>query len=145
MLAAIAEYWLEWFFFGALHRPTPFFFLGLLVTVAGQLLRWVAFVHAGHSFTHLIEERKSQKHVLVTGGIYRFIRHPGYAGWFYWSVGTQIMLANPLCVIAFSLASWQFFRVRIAYEEELLETPEFFGDKYVQYKQVTPTFIPFIQ
>ncbi len=77
MIAAVLEYWVEALVFGTLHEATPLFWLGLSLCVAGQALRWVAFVHAGHSFTHMIEERKSEKHVLVTDGIYRYIRHPG--------------------------------------------------------------------
>lgn len=77
MVAAVLEYWIEAVVFGTLHEVTPFFWLGLSLCVAGQGLRWVAFVHAGHSFTHMIEEQKSEKHVLVTDGIYRYIRHPG--------------------------------------------------------------------
>lgn len=145
MAAALIEYFLEWGVFGILHRVTPMFWIGLLICIAGQLLRWVAFVHAGHAFTHLIEERKSEKHHLVTEGVYRYVRHPGYAGWFYWSIGTQLVLGNPFCIVAYALASWRFFNDRIAYEEELLESPQFFGQKYADYKRSTPTFIPLIK
>ncbi len=33
----------------------------------------------------------------------RYIRHPGYLGWLVWAVGTQILLANPICTIAFAV------------------------------------------
>lgn len=145
MAASVLEYWLEWLLFGALNEPTLFFWLGVSISVAGQVLRWVAFVHAGHSFTHIIEDVKSEKHLLVTEGVYKYVRHPGYAGWFYWSIGTQIILGNPICVVLFTLASWRFFRVRIEYEEDLLASDDFFGKDYTRYKNQTPTFIPFIQ
>lgn len=93
----------------------------------------------------VVAEKKSPKHTLVTEGVYRFIRHPGYAGWFYWSIGTQLVLGNPVCVVAFAVSTWMFFRDRIAYEEDLLSSEGFFGQKYVDYKRATPTFIPFIQ
>jgi protein-S-isoprenylcysteine O-methyltransferase Ste14 len=49
------------------------------------------------------------------------LRHPSYFGWFYWSIGTQIILCNPICVVFYSYATWKFFAGRIPYEESLLE------------------------
>ena len=99
---------------------------------------------AGHNFTHLVSESKEAKHALVTDGVYRFVRHPGYCGWFWWSVGTQVMLANPLSAIGFAYFSYRFFAHRIKQEEALLESSDFFGDEYTRYKATTPTYIPFI-
>ena len=115
------------------------------MAAAGQVLRWAAFVEAGHNFTHLVADTKETKHVLVTSGIYAFIRHPGYCGWFWWSVGTQIMMANPVSAIGFAYFSYRFFKERIAYEESRLESTEFFGQEYTKYKKRVPTYIPFIQ
>jgi uncharacterized membrane protein len=33
---------------------------------------------------------------------YRYVRHPGYLGWFIWAVGTQVLLANPVCTLLFA-------------------------------------------
>jgi protein-S-isoprenylcysteine O-methyltransferase len=78
----------------------------------------------------------------VTSGIYKFVRHPSYVGWFYWSFGTQIILANPICFIFYIAASWVFFRERIYMEEIALLN--FFGDEYLKYQQQTKTGLPFI-
>lgn len=64
-------------------------------------------------------------------------RHPGYLGWFLWSVGTQILLLNPLSTPLFAVLSWRFFSSRIPYEERQLE--QFFGEDYVRYAAATPT------
>lgn len=71
------------------------------------------------------------------------MRHPGYLGWFIWSVATQLLLVNPLCTLAFTYVSWRFFAERILYEEYLLL--HFFGERYAQYKRHTPSGLPFIQ
>jgi protein-S-isoprenylcysteine O-methyltransferase len=70
----------------------------------------------------------------------RYLRHPSYFGWFYWSVGTQLALCNPVCTLAYAYAAWTFFRGRIPYEESLLV--DFYGAEYVQYAQRTPIGIP---
>lgn len=46
------------------------------------------------------------------------LRHPSYTGWFYWSFATQLLLANPLCTLAYALAAWSFFRHRIPCVDE---------------------------
>ena len=33
----------------------------------------------------------------------RYIRHPGYLGFMVWSVGCQILLVNPFCLVAFTV------------------------------------------
>lgn len=32
----------------------------------------------------------------------RYIRHPGYLGWFVWAVAGQLLLANPITTVAFA-------------------------------------------
>ena len=38
-------------------------------------------------------EQDMTDHQLVTSGVYGYCRHPSYAGWFLWSVGTQVGLS----------------------------------------------------
>lgn len=73
----------------------------------------------------------------------RYLRHPSYFGWFYWSVGTQLVLCNPLCTLAYAGAAWYFFHDRIPYEEKLLV--HFYGEKYTKYAKSTVIGIPFIK
>ena len=40
-------------------------------------------------------------------------RHPSYAGFFYYSIGAQIALQNPVSTIGFTLALHRFFSQRI--------------------------------
>lgn len=59
---------------------------------------------------------------------------------FFWLL--QVMLCNPLCILAYTIASWRFFRERI--EEEELSLIHFFAEDYVEYKKRVPTGLPFI-
>ncbi|KAG7478420.1 hypothetical protein MATL_G00080700 [Megalops atlanticus] len=117
--------------------------LGLLMVVCGEGLRKSAMLTAGSNFNHIVQNEKAQSHVLVTSGVYSCFRHPSYVGWFYWSIGTQVVLCNPVCVLGYTLASWRFFRERI--EEEELSLILFFGEEYLEYKRRVPTGLPFIQ
>jgi protein-S-isoprenylcysteine O-methyltransferase len=54
--------------------------------------------------------------LLCCNNLYSICRHPSYAGWFWWSIGTQVLLGNPLCMCAYAYATWTFFNERIQYE-----------------------------
>ncbi|KAI9001078.1 protein-s-isoprenylcysteine O-methyltransferase [Trametes punicea] len=116
--------------------------IGVIATVFGQLLRSAAMIHAGSNFSHLLAFRKVEGHVLVTDGIYRWFRHPSYAGFFYWALGTQLVLQNPISFVFFAAVLWRFFYRRIRAEEAYLI--RFFGDDYRNYKRAVGTKIPYI-
>jgi protein-S-isoprenylcysteine O-methyltransferase len=97
---------------------------------------------AGGAFTHTIAERLSGHHRLVMHGIYRYVRHPGYLGWFIWVLGTQVLLQNAVSLVLFAFVTWRFFAQRIRYEEARLRDPRFFGEAYAQYARRTRTWIP---
>jgi protein-S-isoprenylcysteine O-methyltransferase len=116
--------------------------VGLAMVVVGQALRSLAMATAGASFSHLIATRKESSHALVTGGVYGLFRHPSYTGWQLWSVGTQLLLLNPVCAVLYLGASWKFFRDRIPFEEHTLLA--FFGGAYVRYARGTRTSFPWL-
>jgi len=116
---------------------------GLLVCILGEVIRKLAMLKAGRNFNHLVQSTKEDTHVLVTNGVYSLCRHPSYLGWFLWSVGSQVILVNPLCFVLYMVVSFAFFRERIYVEEYTLVS--FFGDQYRDYQARVVTGIPFIQ
>jgi protein-S-isoprenylcysteine O-methyltransferase len=136
------EYWLEAWLLGSYKQVSMVNKLGLVFVVLGQSVRTTAMLQCGENFSHNIAMQRQPQHRLVTHGIYAYLRHPSYAGWFYWSLGTQLVLCNPLCVLLYALVSWKFFRDRIAFEESTLL--HFFKDKYREYVQHSYVGIPFI-
>ncbi|KAM0793958.1 Isoprenylcysteine carboxyl methyltransferase family-domain-containing protein, partial [Usnea florida] len=124
----------------ALH--TPWLVLGAAMLLVGQATRTIAMMHAGTNFNHLIQHKKKKGHVLVTGGIYRYLRHPSYFGFFWWGMGTQVVLGNAVCLVGYAVVLRRFFRRRIEREETLLVG--FFGMDYVRYRDRTSVGIPFI-
>lgn len=117
--------------------------LGVLVCLWGEIMRKAAMLTAKTNFNHIVQIKREESHELVTWGAYRLFRHPGYVGWFWWSIGTQIVLVNPMCAIAYTLASWSFFNERIHFEEMTLVN--FFGEKYLDYQKRVGTGLPFIK
>jgi len=144
-LAAVAswvEFTVEAYFFPTFKCLFVLNVVGFFLVVCGELLRKLAMIVAKANFSHIVQSEKNAKHELVTNGIYSWMRHPSYVGWFYWSIGTQILLCNPLCTIAYTMASWSFFNERIRDEEYHLI--QFFGEDYKNYILNVPTLLPFI-
>lgn len=54
--------------------------------------------------------------VKSTDGACSWSRHPSYAGFFYWCLGTQLVLQNPISFIVFAVVLWRFFYYRIRCE-----------------------------
>ncbi len=79
--------------------------------------------------------------VLVTSGIYRFIRHPQYTGLFLISTGMlcewatlSLLILYPVIIILY---------VRLAKREEKQMIAEF-GQEYIDYMKKSKRFIPFL-
>lgn len=116
--------------------------IGVLITVLGQTCRTVAMYTAGESFNHYVQRQHAKKHTLVTTGIYSYLRHPSYFGYFWWYIGMQLILGNTVMIVLGSYKLYKFFQARIKYEEEFLRS--FFPD-YEKYAQTTPVRIPGIE
>ncbi|KAI2806598.1 hypothetical protein BLOT_008555, partial [Blomia tropicalis] len=137
------EFFIENYFFAEWKFYFPsLIYIGFGMTITGEFIRKVAMLTAGNNFNHIIAGEHDPAHILVTNGIYAIWRHPSYVGWFYWSIGTQIILINPFSFIGYVVVTWRFFQHRIYYEEATLV--QFFGVKYLEYKRTVPTGIPFI-
>ncbi|KAL3228144.1 hypothetical protein MRX96_004058 [Rhipicephalus microplus] len=136
------EFLIERFIMPGLKQMWWVSYVGLAMCLVGEGLRKAAMLTAGTNFNHIIQNHREQGHVLVTHGVYALCRHPSYVGWFLWSIGTQVVLVNPICTVAYAVASWKFFRTRVEEEEITLLT--FFGEDYVQYQRQTCTGLPFI-
>jgi protein-S-isoprenylcysteine O-methyltransferase Ste14 len=78
---------------------------------------------------------------LITGGIYRFIRHPLYASLILLALGAFLKDPSPLGVfLAAAVGLGAFLTARIEERFNL----ERFGDAYRDYMERTKRFIPFV-
>jgi len=141
-LVSWLEFYLESWLFPASKQVRYISMCGVAMCVVGELVRKTAMAHAGTNFNHVIQGEHQEEHRLVTTGIYSWCRHPSYVGWLLWSVGTQVVLVNPVCVVGYAAAAFFFFRGRIYVEEYTLIM--FFGQSYLEYQKRVPTGIPLI-
>lgn len=90
--------------------------LGFVLTAVGQVVRTLAMAQAASNFNHHVQVEHKEGHVLVKSGLYRFSRHPSYFGFFWWGLGTQLVLGNVVCFVGYAVVLWRFFSTRIKRE-----------------------------
>jgi protein-S-isoprenylcysteine O-methyltransferase Ste14 len=118
--------------------PAPWFFSGCAALIAGIILRLVALVQLGNSFSTKVERSEGQR--LRTDGIYGVIRHPLYSATLLQVLGTGVMLHSifALALLPICLAG---ILIRIRKEERFMvaEFPEYAG-----YMKKTRRLVPWI-
>jgi protein-S-isoprenylcysteine O-methyltransferase Ste14 len=123
-------------YFGEGSRMFPS--VGIILIVCGLLVRWFAIVSLKHQFT--VDVSITKDHRIVSDGIYRFVRHPAYAGSMLSFLGLGLFFANYLSILMIFLPICLAFLYRIHVEEKtLIDT---FGDEYRHYCDSTKRLIP---
>ena len=109
---------------------------GLVLAVLGSIFASWARIYMGSTWRTAWDVRGQNK--LVTGGPWKFCRHPIYAGSWLFGVGFELALGNWLVFGAIALL---IVIVKIAKKEEAyLESR--FGAQWRQYAKNTPDIIP---
>jgi protein-S-isoprenylcysteine O-methyltransferase Ste14 len=123
-------------YFGNGSRIYPI--AGLILIVCGLLVRWLAIVSLKHQFT--VDVSITKDHRIIRKGIYRFVRHPAYAGSLLSFFGLGLCFANYLTMLIMFPPICSAFLYRIHVEERALL--DNFGDEYVNYCASTKRLIP---
>ncbi|CAN5587500.1 hypothetical protein BH10CHL1_BH10CHL1_27060 [soil metagenome] len=108
------------------------FFAGLATAIIGRL-------QLGNNWANLEDYDSLQKSNLVNTGIYRFIRHPIYAGDILMLVGLELALNSWLVLL---MLVPMLVVIRQTTAEEALLAQSF--PNYVDYRMRTKRFIPFV-
>ena len=123
-------------YFGNGSRIFPI--AGLILIVCGLLVRWLAIFSLKHQFTVDVSITKDQR--IIRKGIYRYVRHPAYAGSLLSFFGLGLFFTNYLSILIIFLPICSAFLYRIHVEEKALI--ENFGNEYVNYCASTKRLIP---
>ena len=114
--------------------------IGLLLGAGGLVIRGVAFSTLGRFFSRTL--REVEGHTLVTTGIYKYIRHPGYLSDFMIFIGVALALGGLILLAAIVVLFIPAYIYRINIEEKMLV--EIFGEQYTAYQKTSKRLLPFI-
>jgi protein-S-isoprenylcysteine O-methyltransferase Ste14 len=120
--------------------PEPFFYLGIVLMLAGIAFRQWAIWVLGRFFSTTV--RILSDHKMVTNGPYRIVRHPSYTGALLTLVGlglgSRTWAGTLIIMILFGIV----YNYRISIEEKALKAE--FGQEYNSYAKRTKRLIPFL-
>ncbi len=143
----LSIYFVMWVF--GIYYPTDHIWGHTLYPYIGLTGMWVGFalniigiVFVVLGWRSIYEEyltRDSCERKLVTTGIYRFIRHPQYAGFLLVTLGMLVHWATIPLIVMWPILVILYYRLA-KQEEAALE--EEFGERYLEYKQKVPMFLP---
>jgi methyltransferase len=121
-----------------LNRPfVPALFVGaLMVTMMGQVIRYLSMQELGNRWTHTI--MMIPKQPLVETGIYSYIRHPTWVGMTLEFAAVPLIHGAYLTAIVFSIANALLMSQRIAAEEKALIKETNYAVVFAN----TPRFLP---
>ena len=127
-----------WFDFADYSLPLWTAWLGTFIFAVGLWMLWRSHADLALHWSPTLELR--EEHTLVTGGVFRYIRHPMYAAHVVYAIGQVLMLQNWLVGPGGLLAAIPLLLLRVGPEEEMML--EKFGDEYRAYMQRTGRFFP---
>ncbi len=132
----VAKYWPA----TALPHHQSFAFAGVMLFVAGLLLRWWAIITLGRFFT--VDVTIERDHELVERGPFRMVRHPSYTGVLLAFVGFALSLGNWVALLVILLPIGVAFIHRMNVEEDALSGA--LAPQYTDYMRRTKRLVPFI-
>jgi protein-S-isoprenylcysteine O-methyltransferase Ste14 len=111
---------------------------GLLLVFTGIIIRWVAIIQLGKSFT--VDVAITEVASLKTDGLYKQIRHPSYLGLLLIITGFSATMNSFYSFLVVVVPVFLAIIYRINVEEKVLITE--FSDSYIKYKTETKKIIP---
>lgn len=125
---------------GVTLLPGGFFYLGIVLMLAGIAFRQWAILVLGRFFSTTVKILSD--HRIVKNGPYHVIRHPAYTGSLLTLLGLGLASrtwgGTLVIVVLFGLV----YNYRISVEEKALKAE--FGQEYVDYAKKTKRLIPFL-
>ena len=124
----------------ALPHGRMFANAGVVLFVAGLILRWWAIITLGRFFT--VDVTIEKDHQLVERGPFRIVRHPSYTGVLLAFVGLALSLRNWAALLVILIPIGAAFIHRMNVEEDALSRA--LGPRYAEYMKRTKRLVPSI-
>ena len=111
---------------------------GIVLFAFAIWLLWRSHHDLGRHWTVTVALRF--EHELITGGVYKYMRHPMYSAHLLWAIAQIMILHNWIAGYSFLIAQIPFYVIRIKNEEAMMI--EQFGADYEAYMKKTGRLIP---
>lgn len=116
-------------------------YLGMTLNVFCAITALLIIGNGWYNIYHRYWSKESGRGRVVKTGVYRYIRHPQYAGFMLLTFGMILEWATLPMLLMWPLVVWMYVRLAKREEEDMIEE---FGEEYVRYMMKTKRFIPFV-
>jgi len=127
-----------WVDFAAMGLPGWLRWVGGAVAVSGMALFMWTHAQLAGNWSPLVERARAG--TLITGGPYRWVRHPMYSSFFLFNIGLLVLMSNWIAGLPAVLTFAWMYRSRVGREERIMLDQ--FGDDYAAYASRTGRVIP---
>jgi len=127
-----------WLSFANYQLPAAVPWVGAGAMVVALWLFWRSHADLGKQWSVSLEVRAD--HQLITGGVYRRVRHPMYSAIFLFSIAQGLMLQNWLAGWGALVTFVPLYLLRTPREERMMTAQ--FGDEYKAYMAKTGRILP---
>lgn len=118
-----------------------FGYLGMYINIGLAFIALFLILNGWYNIYRKYWSKEKGTGSLVTTGVYRYIRHPQYAGLLLLSLGMIIEWATLPMLIIFPVMVYMYIRLAKREEEDMIGE---FGEDYGRYMENTRRFIPFV-
>lgn len=112
--------------------------IGAAVAAAALVLFHLTHRALGRNWSVSLDLRES--HRLVTGGVYRYVRHPMYSAFWLWAIAQALLLPNAVAGLSGLIGFGTLYFFRVGQEERLML--DAFGAEYGDYMARTGRVVP---
>lgn len=112
--------------------------VGTMVLAVAVWLFWRSHADLGRNWSPSLQLREG--HELVTGGVYRSVRHPMYASMWLWGVAQALLLQNWIAGWASLVLFLPLYLLRVPRKERMMLDE--FGEGYRAYMNRTGRVVP---
>jgi protein-S-isoprenylcysteine O-methyltransferase Ste14 len=125
---------------GRIYPWNTFFATGMALFAIGFTIRIYSILTLKQYFTYSVA--KVENHKIISTGLYKFIRHPGYLGQLIIFMGISISISNWLSILLMMIPATLGYLYRIKVEEKFMTDQ--FGEDYKNYQHRTKRIIPML-
>lgn len=138
LAAPLVYLFTPWLDFADYDLPGWLGWLGTAVFAVALLLLWRSHADLGRNWSATLQLREG--HMLVTAGVYRYMRHPMYSAHWLWAIAQALLIENWLAGWAFLVIFVPFCLIHVPREEQMML--DNFPEEYRQYMNRTGRLIP---
>ncbi len=114
-------------------------FIGIILAISGICVMFLAFFQMKSSFRMGIPPEEVEPAPLITNGIFKYIRNPGFLAYDLGAIGT-FLFAPSLALLIIVLAICVIFHLQILQEEQYLTNVH--GETYLTYLNSAGRYFP---